>query len=836
VKDAAESLRTVPIFSGCSSAELEVFGSSLQEMSAPTGTVIFREGDPGDAFYIVISGQVRVVSDVETQKVVFAHLGPGEFFGEMALMTEGPRSAGVIATTDVQLWRLGKEEFDLILRQHPQVSMEIGRILGERVGRGNLQRFRNEAFALLSLTPERPEVTIGRLPENDLVLPDPQIAGVHARIRRINDRWHIYDEDSSSGTYVNGCRIQAAELQDGDEILIGTNKVFLDGLTVKSFVGRGGIRIDGLNLAKVLSDGKRILNDISLCIYPGEFVGIVGGSGTGKTSLLHALNGFSPATSGAVYYNSLSLYGNLDLFRPLLGYVPQDDIIHPELTVERTLYYAARLRLPEDTQREEIAQRIAEVLSAVGLADRRDTEVRRLSGGQRKRVSVAVELLAKPKAFFLDEPTSGLDPALEGRMMALFRDLTESGASVIVSTHVTQNLRMCDKIAWLGRGGRLVFFGSPAEALRHFGVQHFGEVYGLLEAPDGPDRWSAAFLDSPAHRSNIAERLQVPPAAEQENGESEGQGGGSVPTPAGLPRQLFWLTARYAEVMARDTRSLALLLLQAPAIAVAFLLLFNPNIFAFTSAEGGDARRAMSALHMIVASAIWLGASNAAREITKEIPIYARERLVNLGILPYVMSKVAVLSVLCLIQSAALLGIFAARIDLAGLGWDIYPKLLAAIFLTSLGGLSMGLLVSATVGNSDRAMAIVPILLIPQLMFDGTLVPLEQMLGPAKGLAQLMMSKWSLELAGSITHLAPRFQAQFPPSIARPLSERVRHPPLDALGGARRLCGRHAGCDAPRPEAKGRALGRAVVDRAVVDNVVRLDSRRTGEARGEEWQ
>jgi len=221
-------------------------------------------------------------------------------------------------------------------------------------------------------------------------------------------------------------------------------------------------------------------------------------------------------------------------------------------------------------------------------------------------------------------------------------------------------------------------------------------------------------------------------------------------------------------VVARDTRSLALLLLQAPAIALALLLLFGRDIFAVAADQGGDARRAMVALHMMTASAIWLGASNAAREITKEIPIYARERLVNLGILPYVMSKVAVLSVLCLIQSGLLLGIFAARIDLSGLGWDVYPKLLTAVFLTALSGLSMGLLVSAIVGNSDRAMAIVPILLIPQLMFAGALVPLEQMLGPAKALAQLMMSKWSLELTGSIADLAPRFQAQFPPAIASP--------------------------------------------------------------------
>ena len=762
--EGAESLRTVPIFSGCSSADLAVIASSLEEVAAPAGTAIFREGDPGDDMYIVASGQVRIVSDVEREKVVFAHLGPGEFFGEMALMTGAPRSAAAIATTDVRLWRLGKERFDLIVREHPQVSTEITRILGERVRRGNLQRFQNEAFPLLSLTPERREVTIGRLPQNDLVLTDPQVAGVHARIKHIEGRWFIYDEDSGSGTYVNRQRIRVAELKDGDEIWIGTNKVFLDGLTIKSFVGREGVRIDALGLTKVLSEGRRILDDISLCIYPGEFVAIVGGSGTGKTSLLHALNGFSPATSGAVYYNGVSLYENLNLFRSLLGYLPQDDIVHPVLTVERTLYYTARLRLAKDTQREEIVQRIDEVLSAVGLAARSASEVRRLSGGERKRVSVAVELLAKPRALFLDEATSGLDPALEGRMMALFRGLTESGASIIVATHVTQNLRMCDKIAWLGQGGRLVFFGSPAEALRHFGVQHFGEVYDLLEAADGPERWSAAFRDSSAYRFNISERLQATPAAAQDEQGTQGQQGGSGPAPAGFPRQLFWLTARYAELMSRDIPHLALLLFQAPVIALLLLLLFSSGIFAprgddFFTVSARDTLQAMFSLQVITAFAIFLGAFNSAREITKETAIYARERLVNLGVFPYVISKLAVLSVVSLIQSALLLGVFAAGVDLSDLGWDIYPKLLAAIFVTSLGGLSMGLLVSATVRNSDRAMALVPILVIPQLLLAGAIVPLERMSWPGKALAQLMISKWALELTGSMAELEPRFSA-----------------------------------------------------------------------------
>lgn len=761
----ADSLKTVPVFSDCSPAELARIAASLQETVVSMGGVIFREGDPGDDMYFVTSGQVRIVSDAATEKAIFAHLGPGEFFGEMALITGAARSAAAIATTDVRLWRLSKGEFDLILRTFPEVSIEISRVLGERVGRGNLHRFQNEAFAVLNLTPERDEFTIGRWPQNDLVLPDPQVSGVHARINRVDNRWVIHDEDSVSGTYVNRQRVRTADLQDGDEIVIGTHRVFLDGLTIKSFEGREGVRIDARDLAKVLPGGKCILEGISLCIYPGELVAIVGGSGTGKTSLLHALNGFLPASSGDVCYNGVSLYQNPGLFRSLIGYVPQDDIVHGELTVERTLYYGAKLRLPKDTRPEEIGARIGDVLDAVGLSEQRRSEVRRLSGGQRKRVSVALELLARPRALCLDEPTSGLDPALEGRMMGLFRDLTDNGTTVLVSTHVTQSLNLCDRVAWMAPGGRLVFFGSPAEALKHFAVRDFGEVYRLLGTGVEQERWSAAFLDSPAYEANIRERLRPYPLGVEDQTLPKTPSAAQKP---GLMRQLFWLTVRYAEVLRRDVPNLALLLVQAPAIACALLFLFSANTFALTSAEGGNAAFALTALQIVTASAIFLGASNAARELTKESAIYARERLVGLGVLPYVASKVAVLSMLCLIQSIVLVGIFAAGMRLPESSWGLYSALLGAVFLTELAGLSMGLLVSALSANADRAMTAVPLLLIPQLIFAGAGVPLERMLAPAKIISLFMISRWSLQLAGNITYLGKRFTSQFPPVFADP--------------------------------------------------------------------
>lgn len=759
----SDDIRNVPFFAECSEDDLRAIADSMQVVHFEADSVIFREGEPGEHMYIVSAGQVRIVSDAETEKVIFAHLGPGDFFGEMALVAGTERSAAAIATTDVELLSLSKDAFDEIQQAHPQVTAELIRVLGERVRRGNVQQFENEAFALLTLTDERDELTIGRLPENDLVINDPQVAGLHARVRRLEGRWVIYDQDTTTGTYVNRKRVKVAELKDGDEILIGTNKVFLDGATVKGFAGREGVEIVARNLTRV-AGGKMILDAVTLSIQPGEFVCVVGGSGAGKTTLMHALNGFAPATEGEVRYGGVSLYDNLSLFRPVLGYVPQDDIVHAELTVELTLYYGAKLRLPPDTREEEIATRIDEVLESVGLTERRKTRVKRLSGGQRKRVSVALELLARPKAVFLDEPTSGLDPALEGRMMTLFRSLSESGATVIVSTHATQNLRMCDRVIWMSPGGKMVFFGSPMEALRHFGVQSFEEIYPLVEAEEERDRWAEAFIGTPAHETNIVQRLATADQAEARAASDVIAAAEKRRSPNPL-RQLYWLTRRYADVLVRDTLHLALLLAQAPAIAASLLILFEPSIFEFTRFSGGDALRGIMALHILTASAIFLGASNAAREITKESAIYARERLANLLVVPYVLSKFLVMSVLCFVQAVALVGVFVLGVDLSAAGDGAVPTLILAIFLTELAGLAMGLLVSSVSANSDRAMAIVPVLLIPQLIFAGALVPLSRMYLAGEVLAHGMISKWALELTGSVVDLGERFRSQYSTTV-----------------------------------------------------------------------
>ncbi|HET9201295.1 MAG TPA: ATP-binding cassette domain-containing protein [Dehalococcoidia bacterium] len=760
-------LRRTGIFAGLSAEELSRIAALFTHENVPAQETIFGEGEAGDDLYVVEDGQVRLTKG--SDGVVLAYLDAGSFFGEMALLSSAPRTANAVTSSDCQLWKLSRTDFEKVVTDHPRVSMEIARVLAERVARNNQRRVDTEAFPIIALSAERPTMTIGRWESNDLVIPDPQVEGLHATLTHSDRGWLLKDEDSASGTYVNHRRVTDTLLRDGDEIWIGTTRIFLDGLTVKSFVGREGTRIDALSLKRTGARGNPILDNVSISIQPGEFVALVGGSGTGKTSLLHALNGFAPANEGAVFYNGLSLYENAALFRSVLGYVPQDDIVHPELTPERTLYYAAKLRLPVDTTDQEIRSRIDQVIDEVGLNERRHTEIKHLSGGQRKRVSLAVELLSRPSAFYLDEPTSGLDPALEGRMMALFKDLTNSGATVVVSTHVTQNLHLCDKLAWMGPGGRLVFFGSPPEALRHFKVQNFGQVYDLLNDDQASQEMATAFQESTAYRVNLGEPL----AALRDGETSAPTETAAQPIPiarGGFLRQLFWLTRRYADVLVRDRHNLALLLIQAPAIALALLILFDPDIFALEIADGGDARRAMTALHMLGVSAIFLGASNAAREIAKEGAVYKRERLVGVGVVPYVLSKVGVLSVLCLIQSAALLGITLLRIDFESSTADTFGVFIA-LFLAAMAGLSMGLLASAVTGNSDRAMAVVPLLVIPQLIFDGTLVPIDQMLAPAKVIAQVTISKWFLELAGSLTDLGVRFAGQTPEGFENPYAD-----------------------------------------------------------------
>ena len=343
-------------------------------------------------------------------------------------------------------------------------------------------------------------VTIGRERDNALVLDHPQVSAYHARVAHEHGTYRITDLDSTNATYVNGLCITSQALQSGDVIRVGPYKLIYDDGLLTLYDESGSVRIDALDLVQIGTSAAVLLDDISLCIPPRSFVALVGASGAGKSTLLDALSGLRPAVRGSVLYNGQDFYQHRAAFSQQIGYVPQDEIIHRDLTVERALYYAAKLRLPSDFSPAQITQRIDEVLDDVEMRHRRSLLIKQLSGGQRKRVSIALELLANPSVFFLDEPTSGLDPGLDRKMMLLLRKLADKGHTIILVTHATSNINVCDYVCFLAQGGRVAYYGPPEDATTYFEQPGFAEIYSVLE-PTNEDP------DVPAE---LRERLSAP--------------------------------------------------------------------------------------------------------------------------------------------------------------------------------------------------------------------------------------------------------------------------------------------------------------------------------------
>ncbi|MGH2586005.1 MAG: FHA domain-containing protein, partial [Dehalococcoidia bacterium] len=357
----------------------------------------------------------------------------------------------------------------------------------------------------------RERTLIGRLAANDLVLEHPTVSRFHARISRLDGAQYVEDLHAANGVFVNGERVSPEEahpLRLGDTIHIGAVKLIFREDALEQIDESHDVSLDALHLNQPVGKGVNLLQDISLSICPREFVVVVGASGAGKSTLLNALTGFHPARSGRVLINGDNLYQNFDAHRANLGYVPQEDIIHADLTVQRALDYAAQLRLPADTSTAERKSRVEEVMTTLGLTERRGVPVRDLSGGQRKRVSIGVELLTKPGLFFLDEATSGLDPGTELQMMRLLRSLADDGQTVLLVTHATKNVALCDQVLFLAKGGHLAWYGPPDEALRYFGVDDFDAIYEKLEHDLTPAGWARRYRDSPQYQTYVIERLQ----------------------------------------------------------------------------------------------------------------------------------------------------------------------------------------------------------------------------------------------------------------------------------------------------------------------------------------
>lgn len=594
------------------------------------------------------------------------------------------------------------------------------------------------------------ELTVGRAESCDIRLDGLQISNLHARLMQTGGGIVVEDLNSTNGVYVNGNRISRQNVFPGDNIQIGSFLIQVDQAgNIGVFDTRSKTRIDSVNITKDVKNRSgggmiRLLDNVSLSILPNEFVGLLGPSGAGKSTFMDALNGMRPASGGSVLINSLDLYEHLDSLKQSIGYVPQDDIIHRELTVYRTLYYVAKLRLSGDVSRSEIDQIIDEVMDVTGLSERRNVPINQLSGGQRKRVSIAVELITKPSVIFLDEPTSGLDPATEEKIMKLFRQIAESGRTVILTTHAMENVKLFDKIVLLMRG-KLAFYGKPDEALKHLGATSFKDLYDKLEEPieqrmkmgggnihqvteQVAEEWKQKFLQTPQFRKNVFEPLK-----ELGSVQSQGVQGKRRLGVFGSIRQFLTLSRRYWEVLFRDKLNLFILFAQAPIIAV---------LTYFVMGENQPRDFAYFVLSLV---AVWFGTSVSAREIIRERAVYNRERMVNLGLLPYVGSKIFILGIIVGLQ-CLMLFVPLKLLDIIGLmpmpGALLGIPQLWVMLLTAGVGIALGLLISALVNTGEMATSLVPLILIPQILFSG-LVGVPSGMNKVAGL--IMPATWSFD-------------------------------------------------------------------------------------------
>jgi ABC-type multidrug transport system ATPase subunit len=611
---------------------------------------------------------------------------------------------------------------------------------------------------------EKNLIQIGRDPSNDVVLPSPNISRFHAQVQRVGQRYRVEDLRSSNGVFVNDMKVDGSLwLKPDDTIRIGQYRFVVGKDQLAKFDDSNGLRVDVVGLNKWVRKDLNILQNISVAFKPREFIVVVGQSGGGKSTFVDAVAGYRPATPPSkVYVNDIDIYQHFDSIRNEIGFVPQKDIIHMELTVYQALDYAAQLRMPGDTSAEERHKRVMEVLADLDLTHRKDVQISGLSGGQQKRVSIGVELLTKPGLFFLDEPTSGLDPGTETALMQLMRRLADQGRTIILITHATKNVMLADKVIFLARGGYLAWFGPPDEALAYFdqyrserdrraGKIEFDEIYAILDDPSkgkAPD-WAQHYLQSKAYQDYVAKPLAAKLSPQRaptvpEPGRAPARAAGASSKQTSSIKQFMILSARNVKILTRDKFALGLMLATAPLVSLLDVVLaavMGRDPFSF---QNGDIARVMITLFLMTIYGVMVGGISQMREIVKEADIYKRERLVNLKILPYVLSKVWVAALLAFYQAAAYTIVHYLAFEMPG-GVLEFVQVYITMTLATLAGMMLGLFASALAPNASSAPLMVIILMLPQIVLGGALIPVPGYI------TSLTSTRWAFEALMSIT-------------------------------------------------------------------------------------
>lgn len=598
---------------------------------------------------------------------------------------------------------------------------------------------------------------IGRRPDNDIVVSDLGVSKQHAELRLSpTGRYQIIDLGSHNGTYVNGTRVNQAELSENDIIAIGHATFRLVGGELIEYVDDGRATFEAHELQVVISDGgkqKVLLDGITFPLAERSMMAVIGPAGAGKTTLLNALTGKRPATSGSVYYDFRDLYDNYDELRHRIGFVPQESVTHDQLTAKTALGYAAELRFPPDTGEQERNERVGEVLDELSMTRHAGTRIDRLSGGQKKRVNIGLELLTRPTLLFLDEPTSPLDPHLKRDMFVQMRKMadpaTDKGQSVIVITHDVESklIGQCDRLLVLQPGGTMAYFGPPDEGLRYFGKEDWADVFQAFA--DEPERdFAAEYRASTEFVKYVATPISVHQRLPERRSDDTPR-----PQQRSTLSQVSTQARRYRRVMWAD-RVFILTTALMP-IILGLLVKATPTPFGLDNGiPSGTNLNAIQALMILVMSAVLSGTALSIREFIKERDIYERERMAGLSAGAYLFSKVIVLSVISVLQALLVTAVGLAGMKVPSSGVVIPGPAVIEIFVAlavlSVVSMLVGLTISTLVSKGDQTMPILVGVTMVQVALSGGLFSVT---GALNYVSLIAPARWGMAALASTINL-----------------------------------------------------------------------------------
>ncbi|OBG77622.1 ABC transporter ATP-binding protein [Mycobacterium sp. E1214] len=587
-------------------------------------------------------------------------------------------------------------------------------------------------------------ITIGRANDNDIVIPEVLASRHHATLIPGPNGTEIHDNRSINGTFVNGSRVDSALLHDGDVVTIGNiDLVFHGGTLARRDQAATATRTGGLDVRGVtwtIETTKTLLDNISLTAQPGTLTAVIGPSGAGKSTFARLVAGYTHPTTGTVSFEGHNIHAEYASLRSRIGMVPQDDVVHGQLTVQQALMYAAELRLPPDTTKEDRAQVVARVLEELEMTKHLHTRVDKLSGGQRKRASVALELLTGPSLLILDEPTSGLDPALDRQVMTMLRQLADAGRVVLVVTHSLTYLDVCDQVLLLAPGGKTAFCGPPSQIGAAMGTTNWADIFsGVANDPDG------------AQARYLARTGPPPPPPPAEKPAELGD-----PSHTSLFRQFSTIARRQMRLIVSD-RGYFVFLAVLPFIMGSLSMSVPGDVgFGIPNPMGAAPNEPGQILVLLNVGAVFMGTALTIRDLIGERAIFLREQAVGLSTSAYLLAKVCVYTVFAIVQSAivtviTVIGKGAPTQGAVALGKPAL-ELFADIALTCVASAMLGLALSAIAKSNEQIMPLLVVAVMSQLVFSGGMIPVTNRVGLDQ-MSWVTPARWGFAASASTADL-----------------------------------------------------------------------------------